>query len=309
MIKIVHRKDIDEKKWEQLNASSEHPYFTSIYYLDATCKNWKALVFGDYKACFPFYVKKFLFFEIISHPLFIRTFSTIGNSGYHEQFLTFLKEKYLFVYVFTDNFSSEEEGMLKKRKYQKLTFLPQYEEHWSNYAQNAKRQITKFEKSSAEIKHIKDVEDFEKYIDFFYAQKKGELEQITRKTLNVVGNIALKAAKQNKLQLIEARENGTLLAFGFFIVENDKALYLKGIVGDTGKTIGAMYAVFDAFIKKNHSTLRSLDFGGSDSKGLSEFNLKFGAEHNYYINLTSNRLPFPINRWMNRRYKLNENTD
>ena len=84
---------------------------------------------------------------------------------------------------------------------------------------------------------------------------------------------------------------------------------MKGVVNSEGKKVGAMYALFNDFIKSYSNKVEFLDFGGSNDKGLADFNLKFGTKNNKYINLTFNKLPYPLNKWMEKRYKLNENSN
>lgn len=304
-IELIERHQINQEKWNILNSSSNTPFFTSLFYLDTVWSNWSALVIGDYEACFPVRIKSILGKKMTIHPLFVTKLELLGNQDYLPALTNYLNDNYAFVHLFVGEDFRPYIKNFKTRIYQVLELKKHYEDLKKSFSQNAKRLISRFDKSDCSINSNTDIDRLEILLEFFKIQKGHIYKNINAKSIQILNVLIRKANELGKIQIIEATFNGSVCAFGIFLIEHGKALYLKGTVNDIGKENGAMYKVFDTFLKKNSMDIELLDFGGSNDKGLSEFNRKFGAKDFQYINMTYNHMPFVLSSLLAKRYKIN----
>ena len=104
---------------------------------------------------------------------------------------------------------------------------------------------------------------------------------------------------------LSAYLDGELIASSFYFRTDSSILFLKGAVNEKGKAIGAMVAIHNHVLESHCESHDYFDFGGSDDKGLREFNLKFGAIDVNYLLLSSNRIPWPLKSWVDKKYHIN----
>jgi hypothetical protein len=124
---------------------------------------------------------------------------------------------------------------------------------------------------------------------------------LTDETYYRLEQLMLKAL-ENKAGIIEAISfENEIVAIGFFIQKGKDLLYLKGIVTEKGKKIGAMQALFDKVVQDYTLNCNCLDFGGSSDAGLASFNKKFGATDKNYLILKQNNVKWPLNKLVNRK--------
>ena len=81
MIKFVEYKSINKKKWDDcINNSSNASIFVYSWYLDVVCKDWSALILGDYEAVFPLASKSKYKINYLVQPFFTRYFGLFSKS-------------------------------------------------------------------------------------------------------------------------------------------------------------------------------------------------------------------------------------
>ncbi|NBR15840.1 MAG: GNAT family N-acetyltransferase, partial [Crocinitomicaceae bacterium] len=165
-------------------------------------------------------------------------------------------------------------------------------------SENTKRKLKDFKKSNAAFTEITDVRVL---IDLFRKEKGTQFKHLTDETYSRLEQLMLNAL-ENKAGIIEAISfENEIVAIGFFIQKGKDLLYLKGIVTEKGKKIGAMQALFDKVVQDYTLNCNCLDFGGSSDAGLASFNKKFGATDKNYLILKQNNVKWPLNKLVNRK--------
>ncbi len=299
-IKLISREELQTDKWEEVIADSDNSIFLSFWYLDAVMQNWKAFVLNDYELVFPILPAQKMGFNYVLQPLFLRAFSVEGkNKDKKLEFLTQILKNY---YFFEMNFVQETAVPIgidsNESVYQFLDFEKEYLQTFKKYAENTRRKLKDFQKSTAEFIEISDVNLL---IDLFKKEKGNQFAHLTAESYQRLTKLMTNALTNNSGIIKAISFENELVAIGFFIKKGNQLLYLKGIVTKSGKKIGAMQALFDKVIQENHEFCIGLDFGGSSDSGLASFNKKFGACDRNYLILKQNKLPWPLNNVVKRK--------
>ncbi len=299
-IKLISREEIQTDRWEEVIADSDNSIFLSYWYLDAAIQNWKAYVLNDYELVFPILPAQKLGYNYVLQPLFLRAFSVEGNAN--EKKLEFLTQILKNFHFFELNCVQETVIPIgidsKESVYQFLEFEKEYLQTFKKYAENTRRKLKDFQKSTAEFIEISDVNLL---IDLFNKEKGNQFAHLTAKSYQRLTKLMTNALESNCGIIKAISFENELVAIGFFIKKGNQLLYLKGIVTKSGKKIGAMQALFDKVIQENHEFCIGLDFGGSSDSGLASFNKKFGACDRNYLILKQNKLPWPLNNVVKRK--------
>lgn len=291
-LKVVAHSEIDRLKWNQMAALAQFPYFMHTDYLDACWPKWDALVLGDYEAALPLKIKKKLIWNTALHPLFIRSLEVIGDTTKASVFIHWLQENVdYFKLCFDESYPNFENEV---RLFQLLSLKNDYADIRKNYSENVKRKLKSFENSGLQVTEGNNMEGL---VQLFKAEKADVYEQMNEKALLHLSQLMNLYISNGKGKLLEVRKQDQLLAAAFFITEEKKCLYLKGIVNAEGKKIGGMQALFDTIIQAGANKWEYLDFGGSNDEGLAAFNRKFGSNDSKYVLLKQNKLPWPFN-WL-----------
>jgi hypothetical protein len=303
-IKLIPRKEISKEKWEKLLTYSEYPIFSSTWYLDVVAPGWQAFVLDDYELVFPVLFKQKLNLCYSLNSLLIRSFEILGKSNsLKREFLKAILNKFdFFALNFTDTHETEFfDGTREIRKFQYLRFKENYQQTCSLFSENTRRKIKQFALSNSKIEEIKEVERLSK---MFKREIGFKFKEFNNDTYKKIDKLVKSSKQQKKGYLYGAICKDELVAIGFFILENNHLLYVKGVVTEAGKKIGAMHALFNFVISNFHDKTKGLDFGGSNELGLADFNKRFGSEDRDYFVLKDNKTKFPIRQIINRKLGL-----
>lgn len=304
-IRLISRKDISHDKWDALVHQCDNSIFMSRWYLDEVMPDWKAYVLNDYEACLPVFITTKYTVKYALQPLFLRSMSVLGNKEKTKELVLVLKSKLSFFSIYMDismdQFIDDQLVVRELSRYQILSLGQEYEAIYKKYSQNIKRNLRDFIKSGAEISEEKDVGVL---IDMFRIEKGRQFSHLNDKAYIRLTNLMKSAQKLNSGILRAIRLDGEIVAMCFFIRQESKLLYLKGVVNKQGKEIGAMQALFDSVIKEYAAHFVSLDFGGSNNEGLALFNKKFGAFDRNYLILKHNATGWPLKSFINRKFGL-----
>ena len=143
-MQLVPRNKIDTDKWNsKVAASKTENVFLYSWYLDAVCKNWSALIVGDYKTILPIpFTKKLGVKQFIQAP-FTREYDILGNDFTWTQVIEFLAANFKSLHFRNhhENLVIPQKGFVTKiRKHQWLNLSGDFT---SNYSTNAKRILKK----------------------------------------------------------------------------------------------------------------------------------------------------------------------
>lgn len=293
---------IDKAKWDAcINTASNGLIYGYSFYLDTMSKNWDALVLNDYEAVMPLTWNKKYSIHYLYQPPFTACLGIFGKTVNAEMVFTFLnavpaKFKYWDIYFNAGNFFEVPRFDLYERKNFVLDLSDSYENIYSAFKENIKRNIKKAEKSGLAINKDIAITDV---INLSQDQAK------SFSSLNKIDFENFKSLYQNLYQKEKATcygvytKDGQLLASAAFFFSHDRAYYI--FVGNhpNGKTFGASHALINAFIKDYAGEDLLLDFEGSDISSLAFFYSSFGAVEEKFSAIKLNKLPAAI-KWLKK---------
>jgi len=304
MIRILTRKEIDIQLWDAcVEKSSNGQIFGYSWYLDSCCPDWKGIVKNNYEAIFPFSSKSKFGVNYIYQPFFTRHFGVYSSVQFtdeeHLEILNSIPKKYLY-WDFNLNKSHHVVPVgvqTEKKVYQEIDLHQEYSLIRKSYNENLIRNLKKSEIGSLLILKNFNPESVVSQFKIHQKDKQLGFDENDFKTLSLVAkNIT---ERGQSICWAVTNETGEILAGAFFILSNNRIVYLKGFSSLAGKKCGAMHYLFDQLISENANKNLTLDFGGSNVETVARFYKSFGAKDCLYLHLKSNRLP-PILKWLKR---------
>lgn len=309
MINYLTHNEIDKKKWD---AVISHAFNGNIYafswYLDLIHEDWEALVEGDYERVMPLTCGKKWGIGYVLQPFFAQqlgVFSTGILSGEHvADFIRKIPGKYPFVQINLNIHNHPDlpaPYQLLRNKNYLLDLIHNYRKHYSQYSQNAKRNLKKSKKlhlslsknlnpglvtelfknnRGKQIKKLKD-DDYQRLLRLMYA--------------------AVHKGKGITYGVYTA--NNELCAAAFFLLENQHLIFLFSGSNQEARQNGAMTFLFDSVIEEFSGSQVVLDFEGSNDENLARFYSSFGSKEVYYNVLKYNLLPFPLKQLTNTWFR------
>jgi hypothetical protein len=298
-INYLEHKSIDKKSWDEcISRSINGMSYAYSWFLDIACPQWDALIEGEYECVMPLPNRSKFGIRYIYPPYFIQQLGVFSTEILSEERVyTFLKAipsnyKYVQQNLNTYNKLKHDGFQVKERKTHELDLIPAYQLISSHYSENAKRNVNKGKKNSLQLNFNLRPEQ----VVMLFRQNKGrEIETFTEKDYLVLQAIMTVARTLNQGQIWAVTDKeDNVLAGAFFVESNGKVIFLFSGVSQEGKEKGAMPFLIDSFIKFNSQRNLTLDFEGSDDPDLARFYKGFGAKECLYLQVTENRLPWPL---------------
>jgi hypothetical protein len=282
-MKLVERKHIDVKKWnDSISNSDVENVFMYTWYLDSVCSHWCALITEDYKTILPIpYTKKLGVRQMIQAP-FTREYDVIGDEFNWSEVLTFLASDFKSIH-----FRNQNKGLVISEKVRTHQLLSLKEEFQRLYSTNAKRILKKTTEYLIETAKNPAV-----VLDLFRENVAHKVDTISKQDLVVLEKLMNAALDLKKGELLVVKENKEIVAAGFFLFDKQRVTYLKGASTDLAKKAGAMYYLMNRAMLRYQSDFTTFDFGGSDIDKVAEFYHKFGATDRTYYDYSIDDLPF-----------------
>ncbi|HEX4878029.1 MAG TPA: GNAT family N-acetyltransferase [Chitinophagaceae bacterium] len=301
-IQYLKRKEIDILKWDNcISNSSNGLIYGYSFYLDNMSGNWDALVMNDYEAVMPLTWNKKYTIQYIYQPFLTAQLGVFGNNltaGIVQSFLKSIPQqfKYWDFYLNHKNVYDISDFLIYQRSNFTLDLNMSYDEIYSRYRENTRRNIKKSLQAGCVAEKGFDAEEvIQLAIQQMRMQSKETEENISR--FRNLYKILSQKGLATTYGIFSARKE--LLASCVFFFSHNRAYYI--LVGNhpNGKTIGASHALIDAFIKDNAGQKLILDFEGSDIRNLAFFYSSFGATEEKYAAIKVNHLPFFL-RWLKK---------
>ena len=291
-IRLLNNEEIDKKAWDQsLKRSPGFELYLRSAYLDIVFPKWKALVAGDYRAIFPIFEKKIIFWKFLRQPLFTGPCLVVGQDD--------LSTKKLLDYL---------PELLKKYHWLELNILndlPELEKYFKK--QNRKLQILKipeegFIPDGRLKKNLKRAEK-SKIINLVSLNTdefiKGVKEHLlsAHKALNPSGLRKLHKIISHKDEfggkcIGIKNEMHSFQAAQFFLKGESKLYIILSLSSEEGRKNSALHALQVKLIDTFLPTKGSLHFGGSNLERVAEYNYNYGAEDVSYMLVTRKKFPF-----------------
>ena len=290
VIKHINHNLIDFKKWDNAILSSPIPYvFAQSYYLNATCPNWSALIYGDYESVFPITDKLKFGIKYLPQPSFTSQLGTYGkiNLDVENQFCNYIITHFKLIEIELNSFNT----ISPKGASSKKTHIINYSEGYS-YNQNTKRNIAKAKANNFKIEKTasnKIVEYSKKYINPFLLTDL----KLSKNTILIFDAIIQNCVINNSIiNFIITDTTGNVRAIAHFVYNNDYVVFLKGTNFDKSENSGSMHLLLDFAINYFSDKCKWFDFGGGSlNEGLAGFYKGLGGRELTYSYLRVNNLP------------------
>ena len=301
-ISYLTYQQINKKKWDACidNATNGLVYGYS-FYLDAMAKNWDGLVLNDYEAVMPLTWNKKYSIHYLYQPAFTACLGVFGQRLIAEtvnEFLKIIPSKFSYwdIYFNHGNFFGLTDFTLYERMNYVLPLDESYENLYSKYRDNIKRNIKKSEQLNLVInKNIAVTE----VISLAKEQTKdfAVMDDDDFKKFETLYHLLYQ--KQKATTYGVHTKEGQLIASAVFLFSHNRTYYIMVGNHPNGKTLGASHALINAFIKDHAGQNLLLDFEGSDIASLAFFYSSFGAREEKYSAIRLNKLPAPL-KWFKK---------
>ncbi len=302
MIRFLKRNEIDIERWDKcIGAANNGQIFAYSFYLDVCCKNWGALIKGDYETVFPLAWDYKFGICYLYQPHYTRHFGLYGNTINDKEVEDFINQTpNQFIYIDYSIIQKKTPSIAgistEEKSHQQLSLDLTYEEIRKKYSDNLKRNMKKAE----EEKYIFTCEfDHAVIIDEFRKLKNEKNLDYSEKTLTTLNKLMLTLKEKSITYQMGLKKGEELIAGAFFMESNNRIIYLKGFSKEEGKKNGAMHILFDRFIQEHSNKNKIFDFGGSNVAGVARFYKNFGATDSVYLHLHQNKLP-KLFRWVKK---------
>lgn len=301
-IQYLRRAQIDTVKWDHcLSMASNGLIYGYSFYLDRMACDWDALVLNDYEAVMPLPWKKKWGIHYIAHPPLTASLGIFGaliTAEITRLFIDAIPARFKLVDILLNpaNFLPDS-GVQSMRNNYVLDLRPAYEDIYSQYRNNVRRNIRKAQQLNCRYVTEVPVAEVIKLAHW----------QIQQQTTNIMEeDYTHFEALFHYLQANQAAEacgvytvNNELVASCVWFYSSGRAYYI--LVGNhpNGKTLGASHYLIDRFIEAHAGEELVLDFEGSDIDSLAFFYSSFGGVKEVYPALQFQRLPW----WMGWKSK------
>ena len=171
---------------------------------------------------------------------------------------------------------------------QTLDLNKEYKVIASGYSTNAKRQIKKGIKNELKVAEVGNLGFF---IELF-KETVGVKLNFTEDNYDRLQSLMHVGLANGSGKLLSVQLGDSIVAMGFFFVQNNRVTYLKGASTIQGRDSGAMYYLMESMIQEYSNSKRVFDFGGSKVSSVAEFYKKLGGVNETYLSFSKNNLPW-----------------
>jgi len=259
-------------------------------------KHWDAFVVNDYESVMPLTWNRKYGFYYLYQPAFTAQLGVFGENLDEWLIDNLVKQiqskfKLIEISLNSSNIFSSPPPFLNRSYNYTLRLDRSYDELYSAYRENHKRNISKAFQLGCHVSKEVPVDEImklnEEQLKHTSGTKPGDYPNF-KKLYEFLRN----KSQATTYAILDSRNK--LLASAVFFFSHNRAYYI--LVGNhpDGRTLGASHALIDAFIKDYSARNLILDFEGSDIRNLAFFYEGFGATYDTYPVLRINNLPWYI---------------
>ncbi len=292
---IVTNVQLDKQRWDQrvLAEQPEGFFFMLSWYLDAVAPAWEGYVLGDYEGIYPIVVQQKLGVSYTHMPFLTRSFVPIGFNEQQEAVLAhYLSNRFSYLHLAGVLLDSPYEQQIRRHQVLDLANFD-----LSQCSENHRRQYKKASQQGFEMDTSVNPKGL---ITLFRLVKGTEFTHLKDADYLMLAGLMEEASRRGYLRQFSLWNKAKLVGAAAYLEVNGQALYLKGAITPEAMKVGGMVYLHVEAMKALASTCSQLDFGGSNAKGLGEFNRKFGAKDVEYLLLIKNSLVKPL-AWLAKR--------
>lgn len=297
-IRFIQRGDIDTEKWDEVIAQSPaetiYPY---AWYLDTVAAKWSALVIEDYRFIMPLVWKKKAGLKYVYQPFYTQQLGVFSKEYVDpviiKEMLAIIYKKFRFAGINFNvkNLVGEEDPFtVDDKSNYTLTLNKEYDQHFSSFSSNAKRNIKKALIYNESVKKDIPVEEL------VALKRANDVIQRSEEDYQWLNKLLETIRSRGAGSVYGIRSGTELTAAALFAFSRTRALYLVSASGKLGKEHRDMFKIVDAFIREHANSGIILDFEGSNIPSVARFFAGFGAQAEIYQGVSFSRLPASLNK-------------
>lgn len=298
-IRLIKRKDIDDKLWDQCISEAKNSLIYGYsWYLDIVCDGrWEALVQGDYQAVMPLpYNDKYVLYRQIYPPFYCQQLGPFFREKINlQEFLLPLQKRYKKIayplnYHFGGDHHLSEVFEISERKNYVLKVEGDY---FAKFSKTTRKNIRKHH---GEHTFTSDSVSIEEFIDAYESFIKSKTDEIDTTEVQIFKRIIVESIKRGQGKIFFTYVNGQLAAGQFVLLDNKRIILLADFLKELGKNHKSGYCLKYHILQSFDDMGYTLDFEGSNIPSIEKYILQFGAKAQNYALLQQNLLPQPIRR-------------
>jgi hypothetical protein len=305
MIRLVRHKEIDTEKWDRAihRSMNSRPYAMS-WYLDATCREWDALIEDDYQVVMPLPKRTKWGFQYVFVPHWVQQLGVFApdpeRAENAQRFLDRIPEEFSYMELWLNSgnkLNSANWEQYDSSNYE-LDLESAYEEIRKGFSKNCKRNVRRSADQGLSLLKNSSPEALIHLFRQNKGKKVGGLEDMDFERLKHLMHAGIHRGIAQCWGVFD--DSNTQVAGAYFLFHFDRAVFLFSGLSEEGRERAAMFFLIDQFIREHAASGIILDFEGSNDSDLARFYSSFGAEDRKYLRLRKNRLPFYIS-WIKSR--------
>ena len=296
MIKYLERKHIDDQKWDEcIRKAFNGNLYGYSWFLDIVADDWNALVENDYERVFPLVFRKKFGFSYIYQPFFTQQLGLYSRTQLSSDIIAEFIQAIPSIFrqaeinLNTHNNCDEKVFRLIPQVNHELDLINTYDKIRGGYSENLTRNLKKAEKLKLTIHKNMQPDEV---IAIFRSNRGKEISHLHELDYQRLKRLVYTCLYKNMADVRGVYDAGNqLLAGGFFIKANRKAVFLFSGLTPEGRDAGAMPFLIDSFINEHAGQHLTFDFDGSNDPNLARFYKSFGSRELKYQRLVLDRLP------------------
>lgn len=292
-LRLVSQALIKQEEWDKCVENTSVQGYEYYHNLQATQQVWQGLIYGDYEAVFPVFVRKKFGFSYCFQPLPLQAFSICFRAIEREEVVIavvdFLKQEFSLLDIcinLPQNYGNKEAFQERDNYY--LDLSKPATQLVANYSKKIIPLLKKAETYHLKYEHC----DLSTAFQFLLKELFPRVDSIAPKEYVNLKNYFENALLQQKLLVKSVSiPNGSLIAVGLFYQSNRAICYLKGVANEQGRSLSASHYLLANLISENAGQDIRFDFAGSTVPSIAFFFRSFGANKHKYYRLQFQRLP------------------
>jgi hypothetical protein len=297
LLRYLQHYEIDKSKWDScvLNSHNSLIYAHSFYLDNCTNKEWHAIVLNDYEAVMPLTFRIKYKIKYLYQPAFLQQAGIFSHKKITEEkvkaFLLTVTKHFRFAEInlnYANYFSSFEKITSVELTNYLLPLNRKYTEIAEQYKDNFSKNIKRATKSNFE--YYED-ENIDALVEFYKKLYHARFTNITNEDYQALKLNCAHLQKNKNLVLRKAMLGNELLACVVLLKDENRLYNVASSITMEGKKLRANYFLYDKIIQEFSDSNLTLDFEGSDIKGIADFYKSTQPAYEKYYSLKFNNLP------------------
>jgi hypothetical protein len=292
---LLHHQ-IDKEKWDGcINQSANRLIYAKSFYLDAMAANWDAVVLNDYEAVMPLTWKKKWGIAYLYQPSFIQQGGIFFTQQLSDAVIKTFIDRAFFKFKFAEitlnylnNLNSLKDLQVSSRNNYVLSLSKLYEEIYAGYPASIIKNLKRTK--AFELQYLQD-DDYNHILKLYEKLYTARLPYFSSNDFINFAAVCKIMWQQNNLIIRKViNTKNELLAAVILLKDNNRLYNIISCVTKAGRDAEANYFLYDRVINEFCNAGYTLDFEGSDVKGIADFYTRFKAINETYPFVKANNL-------------------